>query len=412
MLALITSRRFAPLFVTQFLGAFNDNLFKTALIFFGTFHIYAGDPTAAVTLATLAMGLFGLPYVLFSGLAGDIADVRDKAAVARWVKVAEILFMLLGTAALLLPSMPLGLAVVFLMGTHSTFFGPVKYSILPEHLHPDELLLGTGLVEGATFVAILLGQITGGLLAVHYVGPLAIGVAAAGFAASRLIPAAPPGERRPIDWNPATNSWAALRCAFGNRHLALATMAISWFWALGAVYTTQLAPLVRNGFGGSEGVATLFLACFSIGIAAGSAGIGRWLGGRVSNRMTPWAALAMAAAGTDLFFAGRSLAAPVGDVAGFLAQFAGWRMLFDLFLMAVAGGVFSVPLYGVLQTATDPGHRSRTIAANNLVNFGFQVCAVLAIGAVVARGASIQAALLGVVLSALLIIPLVRRLPR
>ncbi len=412
MVALLASRRFAPLFATQFLGAFNDNLFKTALIFLATFHLYAGDPAAAAGFATLATGLFGLPFVLFSGLAGDVSDARDKAAVARWVKLAEIVFMALGAAALMLPSPSLGLAVIFLMGVHSTVFGPVKYAILPQHLDSDELLTGTGLVEGATFVAILLGQICGGLLAASTVGPVAIAVAVAGYAASRLIPAALPVEQRPIDWNPATNTWAALRSAFANRALGLATMAISWFWAVGAVFTTQFAPLVRNNLGGSEGVATLFLASFSVGIAAGSAGVGRLLGGHVSNRLTPWAALAMAAAGTDLFFAERGFGGPVGDASGFLANPAGWRVLADLFLMAVAGGIFSVPLYGVLQTATDPGRRSRTIAANNIINFGFQVAAVLAIGMVIGRGASIPAALLGVVLTALLIVPLVRRLPR
>ena len=412
VLSLLASRRFAPLFVTQFLGAFNDNLFKTALIFLATFHFYAGDAVAAVAFATLATGLFGLPYVLFSGLAGDIADVRDKAAIARWVKLAEIVFMVMGAAALMLPSPPLGLAVIFLMGVHSTVFGPIKYAILPQHLRQDELLLGTGLVEGATFVAILLGQISGGLLAATTAGPMAIGVAIAGYAASRSIPAALPVLRRAIDWNPATNSWRALCCAFGNRQLGLATVAISWFWAVGAVFTTQFAPLVKNDLGGSEGVATLFLASFSVGIAVGSAGIGRLLGGRVSNALTPWAALAMAAAGTDLFFALQAFSGPAGDVAGFLATAAGWRVLADLFLMAVAGGVFSVPLYGVLQTATDPGSRSRTIAANNIINFAFQVAAVLAIGLVITLGASIAAALLGVVLTALLIVPVVRRLPR
>ncbi len=412
MIALLTSRRFGPLFATQFLGAFNDNLFKTALIFFATFHLYAGNAVQAAATATLATGLFGLPFVLFSGLAGDIADARDKAAIARWVKIAEIAFMALGALALAIASLPLGLAVIFLMGVHSAFFGPVKYAILPQHLRTDELLLGTGLVEGGTFVAILLGQIAGGLLAASTAGPVAIAVAAAGCLASRFIPAAPPERVAPIDWNPATNSWRALRSAFANRNLALATLAISWFWALGAVYTTQFAPLVKNNLGGSEGVATLFLASFSIGIAVGSAGVGRLLGGRVSNRLTPFAALAMAAAGTDLFFAERAMTGGAGGVGAFLATLGGWRMLADLFAMAVAGGVFSVPLYAVLQTATAPGDRSRTIAANNIINFGFQVAAVLAIGVVIAHGASVPAALLGVVLTAVLMVPLVRMLPR
>ena len=412
MLALIATRRFGPFFVAQLLGAFNDNLFKTALIFLATFHLHAGDPAAAAGFATLATGLFGLPFVLFSGLAGDIADARDKAAVARLVKIAEIGFMATGTVALLLQSIPLGLAVIFLMGVHSSVFGPVKYAILPQLLRRDELLLGTGLVEGATFVAILAGQICGGLLAATTAGPVAIGVAITGYAAARLIPAVPPVAARAIDWNPATNSWRALRAAFAGRHLALATIAISWFWALGAVYTAQLAPLVRNALGGGEGVATLFLATFSVGIAAGSAAIGRLLGGRVSNRFTPWALVALAAAGTDLYFAQDALAQPAGTASAFLAQPAAWRLIADLFVMAAAGGVFSVPLYGVLQTDGDPATRARAIAANNMINFGFQVAGVLAIGAAIHAGVPIAAALLGVALTALLVVPLVVRLPR
>ena len=395
-----------------FLGAFNDNLFKTALIFLATFHFYAGDAVAAVAFATLATGLFGLPYVLFSGLAGDIADVRDKAAIARWVKIAEIVFMVIGAAALMLPSPPLGLAVIFLMGVHSTVFGPIKYAILPQHLRQDELLLGTGLVEGATFVAILLGQIAGGLLPTGLAGPVAIAVAVLGWIAARFIPAAPPASTLPIDWNPLTASRRALGEAFANRELRIATICISWFWALGAVYTSQFVPLARNDLGGSEGVATLFLAAFSIGVATGSAGVSRLLGGRISTRLSPWAGLVMAAAGIDLFFAERSFGGAAGDMTHFLGMIGGWRVLADLTVLAIAGGIFSVPLYGVLQTATNPAGRARAIAANNIVNAGFQVCAVLAIGAAIARGASVPAVLTGAGLTVVLLIPLLRRLPQ
>lgn len=424
MLALISARRFGPLFATQFLGAFNDNLFKTALIFLVTFHLSAGDPVAAATLATVAAGVFIVPFMLFSGLAGEIADACDKAAIARWVKIAEIGFMALGAVALGIESVPLALVVVFLMGAHSTIFGPVKYAILPQHLAANELIAGTGLVEGATFVAILLGQIAGGLLPPGWAGPVAITVAGLGWLTSRAIPAAPPASRAPIDWNPLTASRRALGEALGNSELAIATICISWFWALGAVYTSQFVPLARNDIGGSEGVATLFLATFSIGVAIGSAGVGRLIGGRVTTRLSPWAGLVMAVAGIDLWFAASAFAggasalagdganAIAGDVASFVSDPRGWRILADLMIIAIAGGVFSVPLYGVLQTATDPASRARAIAANNIVNAGFQVAAVLGIGVAIGRGVSVPTALVAAGLTVVLLIPLLWKLPR
>ena len=412
MVTLLSARRFGPLFVTQFLGAFNDNLFKTAFIFLVAFHLRAGDPAGTAAMATVATGVFIVPFLLFSGISGEISDARDKARIARYVKLAEIAFMALGTVALAIESEGLALVVIFLMGVHSTVFGPVKYAILPQHLAKNELLLGTGLVEGATFVAILLGQIAGGLLPAGIAGPVAIGVAVLGWVAARFMPEAPPERTLPIDWNPFTASRRALGQAFANPELRIATICISWFWALGAVYTSQFVPLAKNDLGGSEGVATLFLAAFSIGVASGSAGVSRLLGGRISTRLSPWAGLVMAAAGIDLYFSERSVGGAAGDVTQFLATSAGWRVLADLLVLAIAGGIFSVPLYGVLQTATDPAGRARAIAANNIVNAGFQVAAVLAIGAAVARGASVPAVLLAAGLTVVLLVPLLRRLPR
>lgn len=406
---LLLSRRFGPLFVTQFLGAFNDNLFKTAMLFLIVFKIMAGDAVASATLVTAATGLFVLPFVLFSGLAGSIADRRDKAWVAQWVKVAEIGFMALGAVGLWSGSLPVLFGVLALMGLHSTVFGPVKYAILPQHLAEDELLAGTGLVEGGTFVAILFGQIAGGLLGV-LAGPVAIGVAVAGWLAARFIPAAPAADATAIDWNLWRTSKNALAGNFGTPKLRAATIAISWFWALGAIWTGQFVPLVRNILGGTEAVATLFLAAFSVGIALGSVAVGRILRGRISTRLTPWAALGMAAGATDFAFAVHGLPSAAGGVAEFLRMPAAWRILGDLFVIAVAGGIFSVPLYGVLQTSTAPDHRARTIAANNIINSAFQVGGVLMIGAAIARGVEIPLALVAAALSGLLLIPMLRRI--
>ncbi|WP_017668720.1 MFS transporter [Sandarakinorhabdus sp. AAP62] len=412
MLDLLTTRRFGPLFATQFLGAFNDNLFRTALVFIVAYDVAAADPKRAALLASAAAGLFILPYFLFSGVAGSLSDARDKAAICRLVKLSEIAFMALGWAALWLGSLPLALAVVFLMGCHSTLFGPVKYAILPQHLKAEELLAGTGMVEAATFVAILLGQVAGGLLATRAVGPVALAIAALGWLASRSIPPAPPEPDRLINWNPISSSRAALGHAFANRRLLIATLAISWFWALGAVYTSQFVPLARNDMGATEEVATIFLAAFSVGIAAGSVAVGRWLKGRISTRLCAAAGLAMALAGLDLWFAIPAAGAAPKDVASFFAAAAGWRVLADLTALALAGGVFSVPLYAVLQTAGEAGARASAIAANNIINSLFQVSAVLAAGAAVGAGLGVPLVLMLSGLTVLLLLPALHRLDR
>jgi acyl-[acyl-carrier-protein]-phospholipid O-acyltransferase/long-chain-fatty-acid--[acyl-carrier-protein] ligase len=304
------------------------------------------------------------------------------------------------------------LVVIFLMGVHSTVFGPVKYAILPQHLPTGELLLGTGLVEGATFVAILLGQVAGGLMPPDIAGPVAVGVAVAGWISARLIPPAPPASAVPINWNPFSASRRAVGEALANTELRIATICISWFWALGAIYTSQFVPLAKNDLGGSEGVATLFLGVFSVGIAVGSALVSRLLRGRISTRLSPWAGLVMGLAGLDLLFAERAFAGQAGTVSSFLADPRGWRVLVDLVLLSVAGGIFSVPLYGVLQTATRDEGRSRAIAANNIFNAGFQVAGVLAIGAAIGGGAGVPTVLAAAGMTVLLLIPLLRRLPR
>lgn len=412
MLHLLATRRFGPLFVTQLLGAFNDNLFRTALIFIVAYDLAAADPARAAWLASVAAGLFILPYFLFSGVAGSVADARDKGDIARLVKLLEIGFMALGWAALAIGSLELALAVVFLMGCHSTLFGPVKYAILPQHLKANELVAGTGLVEAATFVAILLGQVAGGLLATAAVGPVACALAVIGWLASRAIPPAPPEAPGRIDWNPFTSGRAALSGAFANRALWRATMAISWFWALGAIYTSQFVPLARNDMGGDEPVATLFLATFSVGIAAGSLLVSRLLRGRVSTRLCVPAGLVMALAGVDLWFAVSGVGTMPKGVASFFAAPAGWRVLVDLLLLSLAGGVFSVPLYAVLQTAGAAGSRASMIAANNIINSLFQVTAVLAAGAAVGAGLGISLVLMLSSLSVLALLPALRQLDR
>ncbi len=402
---LVVSRRFAPLFATQFLGAFNDNLFKTAMLFEIAFHLRAGDATAGATLVSAAAGIFILPFFLFSGIAGRVADAVDKARVARIVKLAEVVILGVGGVGLQVGSVPLLFAVLFAMGTHSTVFGPVKYAILPQHLAPDDLLAGTGLVEGGTFVAILLGQIAGGLLPTPVAAAAMLAVALAGVATAQAIPPAPAAAgAAAIDLDPWRSSRAVVRQAFAVPAVVRATVAISWFWALGTVFTSQFVPLVA-AWHASERTATLFLVLFTAGIATGAAGVSRLLGGHVSARAAPWAAVAMAAAGGVLLLAvGRGLPG------GIVADARGLGIAAALFVLAAAGGVFSVPLYAILQTASRASDRASAVAANNIVNAAFQVGGTLLAGAAVAAGVAIPVVLAACAASGLLLIPLLRRL--
>ncbi|MGB7405147.1 MAG: MFS transporter [Pacificimonas sp.] len=410
MLNLLVRRRFGPLFAVQYLGAFNDNLFRFGLLFLVTFRIMADRPEEAATLVTLAAGLFTLPFVLFSGLAGQIVDAIDKARVIRWVKLAEIVIMLAGAAALWSGSIPLMLVILFLMGLQSTLFGPVKYAILPQHLKTEEMMGGMSLIEAGTFLAILTGQIGAGLIPPEATMIAIILVAAVGYLAARAIPSAPPAPGpHPISANIAKSGWAVLRHLFRHRHLWLSVLVGCWFWAVGIVFTTMFLPLVQGVLGGTEEVATLFLIAFSVGIALGSLIIGKVLQGLVSARTLGVSLLLMAVATFDLVGALNAFPAPgpvprgVGD---FLAIGSSWRILVDLTLIAVGGGSFIVPIYTIMMTGSEPALRARTIAANNILNSTAMVAAAGITGALVSAGLSIPDILLiGGVISILMIWP-------
>lgn len=368
---LLGARRFLPLFATQFLGAFNDNLFRSAMLFLIAFRLMKGDAAGAALAASLTGGVFILPYFLFSSLAGQLADARDKGRIARIVKGAEIAILGLGATGLLLPSLPLLYAVLFAMGVHSTVFGPVKYALLPQHLAPDELVVGTGLVEAATFLAILFGQIAGSLLPTPIAVVAMLAAALAGLGASWFIPPAPPGNAPGrIDANIGRGTLAILRHSLRSATLLHVILNISWFFALGAVLTQQFAPLVAE-LNARAAVASAFLALFSVGVAVGSLIAARLMKGRVTGRLAAPAALAVA-----LLTAGLALAiaamrptpgAPIG-LAGFVARPGAPWLCLDLLLLAVAAGLYIVPLYALLQTAGDAATRARDVAANNIVN--------------------------------------------
>jgi MFS family permease len=416
---LMKKRRFLPLFATQFLGAFNDNLFRTAMVMLVIYGIY-GDPRQEATFSAAVGALFILPFFLFSALSGQLADARDKAAIIRIVKTVEIVIMLFGAAGLILHNVTLLLIALFAMGVHSTFFGPIKYAILPQHLEPDEVLGGTGLVEAGTYVAILVGTILGGLLVLQYpdgswhAGWAALGVllvALLGRVAGSMVPPAPPANdaelpgfpARGMDWHIVRASIALVRATMHIPRLFLAIMATSFFWAMGAILAAQFPPLVKNVFHGDPGVATLFLAIFSIGVAVGSVAINRLLHNRVSARYAPSAALAMGLFVLILYVLCRNW--PDSDslvsVADFLERIQGWLVVVDLFFVAVAGGMFVVPLYAFLTTTVPKSETARTVAANNIVNSGAMVIAAAILTGLVQLGVSVAETLLMVSVASL-----------
>ncbi|KTF67415.1 MFS transporter [Sphingomonas sp. HT-1] len=374
-LGLMKERRFLPLFVTQFLGAFNDNLFKNAMIFFATYQIF-NSVEQETQFSAIATGIFILPFFLFSALAGQLADTHDKARIMRIIKAAEVAIMLVGATGIFLASLPLMLVALIGMGVHSTFFGPIKYAILPQHLAEDDVLGGTGMIEAGTYIAILFGTIAGGLLSAHAAAVAVIGIALTGWFASLKIPPAPPLTHLEIDFNIFRASARLISATMHIRRLFLAIVSISVFWSIAAVLGVLFPPLVKNVFHAQKDVASVFLGIFSIGIAIGSVIINKLLKGNVSARYCVPSVLAMAAFVIDFHFAARYW--PVHDgpllkTLDFVRMPAAWHVLGDLAMIAVTGGMFVVPLYAFLTTTVEKSQTARTVAANNVVNSGAMV---------------------------------------
>ena len=374
LVQLLTARRFAPLFVTQFLGAFNDNLLKSAMGIAVTFRL--AEQTDSASLVMLAGAVFTAPYFLFSGMSGTLADRVDKATIARIVKVVEIGIMALGAVGLWLTNVPTLFVALFCLGTHSTVFGPIKYALLPQHLRDEELVAGNALIEAGTFLAILLGTILGGSVVLVSNGALIVGglgvvAAMTGWIASRQIPAAPPSagaERlRPRFLH---DTVAVVGYVTSRPALLMPILAASWFWLFGLVVLSGLAPFAKDVLFANEQVVTMMLALFAVGVGIGSIVAERLLHGEVSARYVPIAAMAMAFFAWDLHAAslGRPQGAELATRAIFLAQPGTWRILVDLMGVAMAGGLFTVPLYAILQHESEPEHRARVIAANNIIN--------------------------------------------
>jgi 1-acyl-sn-glycerol-3-phosphate acyltransferase len=382
---LMTQRRFAPFFWAQFFGAFNDNVFKTALLTVLTFEALNWTTLDRGFLNNLIPGLFILPFVLFSAIAGQLADKFEKSGLVRYIKLLEIAIMLMAAIGWMRHDLWLLIAAVAGMGLHSALFGPVKYAYLPQKLAPDELVGGNGLVEMGTFVGILLGEVLGAVLVLYkpwgieLVAGGTIAIACAGWLASRAIPVSPaPAPELIINWNLATETVRNIRYSKQNRPVFLSMLANSWFWFYGAIILAQFPLYAKDYLHGDHSIFVLLLTIFSLGIGTGSLLCERLSGHKVEIGLVPFGAIGLSVFGFDLFLASTAYSnTTLVDIAGFVQQAGSARILLDCLLIGVFGGLYIVPLFALIQTRCDPQHMSRTIAGMNILNALFMVVAAL-----------------------------------
>jgi 1-acyl-sn-glycerol-3-phosphate acyltransferase len=395
--ALLRQRRFAPFFLTQFLGAFNDNIFRNGLVILVTFQATQVAGMDASTLANVAGALFILPFILFSAPAGQIADKFEKSRLIRAIKLLEIGLMMLAAVAFLNESYKSLLLVLFLMGCQSTLFGPVKYAYLPQQLSNAELVGGNALVESGTYVAIILGLIVGGIAVAidsnsqYLIGTFLVGVAMLGYLASRSIPttrAVDPGLE--LNWNAWTETWRIVRYARRDRSVFLSIMGISWFWFFGSALTLQVPAYTLEILNGNEEITTVLLVAFAVGVGLGSLLCEKMSGRRIELGLVPFGSIGLSLFAIDLYFAQPvSQIAAVSSVGEFLLRPGSWRVLADLALLGAFGGFYSVPLYAMVQDRAEPTQLSRIIAANNIINSLFMVAAAILAMVLLRSGVSI-----------------------
>ncbi len=399
--ALLGQRRFAPFFWTQFLGAANDNVFKFAFTMLVTYRVNVS--WMPPQLAGLVIGaVFIAPFLLFSATSGQLADKYDKAFMTRLVKNLEIVIMVLATIGLFNGSVALLLGCIFLLGLHSTLFGPVKYAYLPQHLEEHELTGGNGMIEMGTFVAILLGNLAGGVLialpedawlpGAKAVAFASLALAVLGRLTAQFVPATPStAPELNVNWNPVSETWRNLKLAHGNIVVYRSLLGISWMWFFGAVFLSQFPSFAKDVLHGDEHVASMLLVVFSLGIGTGSLLCETLSRRHVEIGLVPLGAIGMSVFAADLWLAASGL----GDdttmltVGAFLAQPAHWRVLFDLFALSLAAGLYSVPMYALIQLRSPPSHRARIIAANNILNALFMIASSLIVGALLSAGFTI-----------------------
>lgn len=386
---LIFSRRFMPLFLTQFLGAFNDNVYKNALVIMILFQgdmLYGLDSNIIVTLSA---GIFILPYFLVSATAGQLSDKYEKSMLIQRVKLLEIGLMLLAIVGFLTQNFALLIALLFMMGLQSTLFGPLKYAIIPQLLREEELMGANGIISMGVFLAILLGMILGGVLiaikpnGVWIVSGAVVLFAILGWLSSRWIPTAPASEPDiRISANIPVQTWKTMQYALEKRSVFVAAVAMSWFWFVGATYLSQVPDFAKSVLGGNESVVTLLLTMFSIGIGFGSVLCEKLSRGRIELGLVPLGALGITVFSVDVYFATKPFLQEVTPVVAInawelLAMWSSWRIMVDLVLVGMFGGFYIVPLYAMIQQRSNPLHRARVIAANNIFNACFMVSSAL-----------------------------------
>ncbi len=397
---LLRERRFAPFFWTQFFGAMNDNVFKIGFTSLVTYHAARFSGVDPKTAAFLISAIFIVPFVLFSATSGQVADKYDKAVLTRWVKTFEIAVMVIGACGFWWHSAPLLYTCTFLMGVHSTVFGPVKYAYLPQKLSERELVGGNGLVEMGTFVAILVGTILGGVAAslggegsaAAWPGLICIAIALVGrFASAFVSPCESAQPDLRINWNPVSETWRNLKLARESRTVFLSLLGISWLWFVGATFLASFFNFAKDVLFADPDVVTLLLAMFSLGIGIGSLLCERLSKQRIEIGLVPLGSIGISVFAIDLFFAshGRPVAQHLLTLGEFVRVPMHWRVLADLFLLAMFGGFYSVPLYALIQSRSAPSHRARIIAANNILNSLFMIVSALMAMALTAAGVGI-----------------------
>lgn len=382
---LFTTNRFFPLFMTQFLGIFNDNLFKNAFVILMTYRLALHDPLYAAHLVNFAFALYILPSLLFSSLAGCVADKFDRDVMGRLVKIAEIALVIFGSLGLFFENIFLLYATLFGFGVHSNFFSSLKCAILPQHLKDDELAAGNAYMEAGTFLAILAGTITGGILVLMVHGVVYLicamtSVALAGYIFSLYIPTArAPAPHLHISLNPFGEFRNMLDHTVRQRDVFSAILGISWFWFIATMFLAQISPFVKNILFANENVVTLFLTVFSAGLVAGSLLCGKFLKEKIHTRFVPYAALCLSVCTVDLYFSSHAAVAVPGaelhNVVQFMQQPGSLRILFDFWMISLCGGFYTVSLYTMMQYKSDKASIARTMAVNNLMNAVFMIIA-------------------------------------
>jgi len=389
---LLKSKKFLPLFITQFFGAFNDNVFKNAFLIWFTYDISQKLDMNPQIMVTIASGLFVLPFSLFSALAGQIADKFEKSKIVRIIKIAEILIMLFSFIGFYFENIYLLLVLIFLMGVHSTFFGPIKYSLLPEALKNDELIIGNALIEGGTFLAILLGTILGGVVVrsqngIEIISATVLLFAVIGYISSRFIPKTPISDLNlKIDFNIFSQTLKIIGYAKKENTVWLSIVGISWFWFIGITFLSNFPIYTKNIINGDEFIVTLFLAIFSIGIGMGSVMCNKLLKGKINGKFVPLGSIGISIGILAFCISSHFYQTPeniisIGEF--FTNSCQSYLIILSLLTIAIFSGIYIVPLYAIMQYRSDNQYLSRIIAANNVMNALFMVASSFVIIALI-----------------------------